>query len=208
MYSEKCPVKRAIGRLYAGGRVEEPQHNPKLNISYGDMRFLITCKVMDLARFELTKPTLEQCLLRFLLPRPTPQQYYEKHMMSADKNLFVGLFMRACARVKSIAQKKKDVILPPPIKVCPRELCLAPDVLCKAINWVLQVAGDDKEFPEPTFGFPEVAFPTIPDTLDATSGLKYLQDTQEVEITILDYAAKVEEYQAEAYAKLEEILAV
>lgn len=205
-----CPVKRAINHLYTGGRAttDPQQRHPKLSVSYGDMGFLITCKVMDLARFELTKPTLGQCIERFLLPLPTPKQYYEKHMMSTDKQLFITLFMRVCSLVKAriTQQKKKDFILPPPIKVQPVDLCLSPKSLHTAVNWVLQLANSDVKFAAFSGEFPDVVFPQIPNTLDASSGLKYLQDTQKIEIIILDYAAKVEEYQTDAYAVLESLL--
>ncbi len=227
--SKDCPVRVAIDRIYAGGTVDEyggVDPSPTLTIAYGDMRFLATCKMMSLARFKLTAPSLGQCLARFVLPAPSPQDYYRQVAWSPCKQLFTAIFVKAVRAVKKRAmclpsQGQGDdeplaVSIPPPVAVfSPQELCLDPSLLHKAVTWVVEVAQGSrpkhgkKGTTLPPFAgkFPAVSFPEIPDSLDSQSALAYLDAYQEVELAIIDYAAEVEAYQAESYAVLEGVLA-
>lgn len=205
-----CPVRQAIDGLYAGGRVTDVRSS-SLSVSYGDMAFLVTCKTIDLARFKLSNPTLEKCLERFVLPVPSAREYYEQQAWSPSKPMFLALFARAISMVKKrtlvVTGKPLSVTIPPPVSTFDvQRVCLDPDVLQEAVNWIVKTSGAGDLMSECTAVFPTGDFPAVPDTLDAKSALDYLTVFQKKEIEILDYAAKVEEYQAAAYAKLEEII--
>jgi len=172
---------------------------------------------VEFARWELSNPTLEQCLERY--PQGTPLNYYKKMAMCPSKTLFLALFAKKydeCIRMRKMqamirADEPFAIEVPPPMAtVSPSHIVLIPRVLQYCTNWVLKAFHKEPAVPPvelPTFPmrFPAEQYDAPPVNPTAEMALAYLKKIHQVNLAVLQYAVAVERYQAAAYHLLESI---